>query len=51
MATKMMGKGTGTQPIKVQSGGGAGSKTAGGTKKAPAAFSAKGVKSGAGNRF
>lgn len=51
MATKMMGKGTGTQPLKIQKGGGSGTKTLGGVKKAPAGFSAKGVKAGAGNRF
>lgn len=48
---KTMGKGTGSQPIKITKGGGSGSKTLGGTKKAPAAFSAKGVKAGPGNRF
>ncbi|MEY4707486.1 MAG: hypothetical protein RJB58_1209 [Pseudomonadota bacterium] len=44
-------KGNTTKPIKIQSGGGKGTKTLGGTKKSPAAFSAKGVKQGAGNRF
>ena len=50
---KTMGKGTGTAPLKIMRGGGAGDKTAGpNTRPKPVAkFGAKGVKPGAGNRF
>jgi hypothetical protein len=48
---KTLGPMTGTKPIKITKGGGVGTKTLGSTKKKPAAFSAKGVSAGAGNRF
>ncbi len=40
-----------SKPLKIQKGGGSGSKTLGGSKKQMPAFGAKGVKAGSGNRF
>lgn len=49
---KSMKGGLGSKkPLKIMSGGGVGTKTAGGNKKPMPSFSAKGVKAGEGNRF
>jgi hypothetical protein len=49
--SKTLGAAHSSKPIKITKGGGVGTKTLGSTKKKPAAFSAKGVSAGAGNRF
>ena len=50
MAKGMKGAGS-SKPLKIQKGGGTGSKTLGASKKSMPAFGAKNVKAGTGNRF